>query len=126
MQDQVTALNNTVGNSIDRDGGKTDIACFLGSGQIDKTVEERVPSEAMQYKIVFADVRRRFRLETMSFLSSTTSSSVFMQRLQSLKTMNKIGLIAIDEAHCISQWGHDFRVSYKRLVLRDQLGFQSC
>ena len=119
MQDQVTALNNTVGNSIDRDGGKTDIACFLGSGQIDKTVEERVFRG--EYKIVFV-TPEKISFRDDEFSSSTTSSSVFMQRLQSLKTMNKIGLIAIDEAHCISQWGHDFRVSYKRLaVLRDQL-----
>jgi ATP-dependent DNA helicase RecQ len=45
-------------------------------------------------------------------------TNLFLEFLPSMK----ISLIAVDEAHCISQWGYDFRPSYSRIAtLREQL-----
>ena len=105
MQDQVTALNNTVGRGDGKDG---DVAVFLGSAQMDHGAEARVFEGA--YEIVYCTPEK------------LTASDSFLNGLKSLAARGRLGLIAIDEAHCISAWGHDFRPSYTQLhMLRDAI-----
>lgn len=61
--------------------------------------------------------------ENMDFVKSGQSKLLYVApetlltpRIYSLLSSLKLDLLAIDEAHCISEWGHDFRPEYRQLV----------
>jgi len=47
---------------------------------------------------------------------SPEKAQLWLQKLALLRARNMIGLLAIDEAHCCSQWGQDFRVGYQNIL----------
>lgn len=91
MKDQVDALNI---NGIR--------AAFLNSSQSDNEQREIIKElKANQIKLLYLAPERLFSSEN--------------RLIDFLKTL-KVSLIAIDEAHCISHWGHDFRPEYLMLA----------
>ena len=113
MNDQVTHMNNTAG------ADEGDLAAFLGSSQTDKSVEERALRG--DFRVVYVTPEKLVG-DIDGGDGGSFGSSYFVSRLRDMARDGKLGLVAVDEAHCLSQWGHDFRKSYRGLTLiRTQL-----
>lgn len=66
------------------------------------------------------DVKTAF-LENRLKILYVAPERLMMPGTISLLKKGKVSLFAIDEAHCISEWGHDFRPEYRKLkLLRDK------
>jgi len=95
MQDQVMHLNNFLHDEYGRDA-----AIFLGSSQRDSSARDA----ALRGEYLFVYL-------TPEYLNLTG----FVQDLARCLGSAHIGLIAVDESHCVSEWGHDFRADYRTL-----------
>jgi ATP-dependent DNA helicase RecQ len=60
------------------------------------------------------DITRQCRMGELKLLYLSPERLMSGTMLEFLKSCN-LSLVAIDESHCISQWGHDFRPEYRKL-----------
>ncbi len=75
-------------------------------------------SQLTQEETIIAFDNLQFGDFKFLYLSPEKLQSPFIQ--EKIKQLN-VSLVAIDEAHCISEWGHDFRPSYLQLKVLNEL-----
>ena len=66
------------------------------------------------------DTERRLMRGEITLLYAAperVTNARFLGQLESLRERGLLSLFAIDEAHCVSQWGHDFRPEYRGLAV---------
>lgn len=105
MKDQVDALNK-----------KGIPACYINSSQSKKEQEslfdkisQSVPNSNLTQKKKI--IKSSDKIKIIYVSPERLKSNKFIELIKKVN----VGMIVVDEAHCISQWGNDFRTDYKNI-----------
>jgi ATP-dependent DNA helicase RecQ len=91
----------------------------LMKDQVDALHQAGVRAAALNSRLSLgevADIERAVRDDALDLLY-VSPERLITTRCLDLLTGRRLALFAVDEAHCISQWGHDFRPEYQRLSI---------
>ena len=91
----------------------------LMKDQVDYLQANGIPAEFINSTLTRAEIdqiQAEARRGKIKILYAAPERLILPEFQLFLKTI-KVSLIAIDESHCISEWGHDFRPEYRNLIL---------